>query len=69
MDREPPTSDEITDQQTVSAPKSCPNCGQSDLQFTYEDAYVTELPEPRPTVKHYRRPVCHCLFYKKSRKW
>jgi hypothetical protein len=55
-----PTPEQVTESQTVPVPDGCPNCGQSDFELTWEDAYITELPEPRPTVKHVRRPVGRC---------
>jgi len=58
--RLPPEPEEITETQTVEAPQVCPQCGESDIEIGWEDAFITELPEPRPTVKHYRRPVCSC---------
>jgi transposase len=58
--RQPPTPDEVTHSETVPEPKSCPCCGKSDLELTWEDAYTTELPEPRPVVKRYRRAAASC---------
>lgn len=58
--RKPPASEDVTDHVTVDTPSSCPRCGCSDLQASWEDAWNTELPEPRPKVTHYRRPVCDC---------
>lgn len=58
--RQPPAPDEVTDRETVPAPGTCPCCGESDLEVTWEDVYTTELPEPEPVVKHYRRAVGRC---------
>jgi len=50
----------VTDRVTVESPSSCPRCGDSGIELTWEDAWNTELPEPRPKVTHFRRPVCTC---------
>jgi transposase len=56
----PPTPEEITDEVVIPDPEVCPCCGESDLEITREDAFTTEVPEPRPKVTHYSRPMGHC---------
>ncbi len=47
--RQPPAPDEVTEQIAVPSSDCCPDCGSSDLKLShYEDAYTTELPEPKP---------------------
>jgi hypothetical protein len=59
--RQPPAPDDVTEHIDVPSCDSCPDCGSSDLELShYEDAYTTELPEPKPKVRHFRSAVCHC---------
>jgi hypothetical protein len=58
--RTPPPPEDVTNTETVDTPKTCPHCGGDELDVEWEDAFVTEIPDPRPKVTHYRRPVCRC---------
>jgi hypothetical protein len=58
--RTAPPPEDVTDKVLVETPKTCPHCGGVDLEVAWEDAFITEIPEPRPKVTHYHRPVCRC---------
>lgn len=57
---QPPEPGQVTDTIDVEAPSCCPHCGSGDITLRLEDLYLTDLPEPRPVIKHYRRPVGTC---------
>ncbi len=59
--REPPEPDEVTEQQDVAVTEDrCPHCGGQLEHEGWEDAWVTDIPEPRPQVQHFRVQVCRC---------
>jgi hypothetical protein len=59
--RQPPAADEVTEQIDVPSSDCCPDCGSSDLEFDhYEYAWITNLPEPKPKVRQFRKTVCRC---------
>lgn len=61
--RKPPDSEDVTDHIDVPAPDSCPGWGSQELELDhYEDAWITDIPEPmpKPQVTHFRNPVCTC---------
>jgi hypothetical protein len=59
--RPPPDPADVTRQVGIPGPSHCPGCGGTHLVFDKtEDAYTTDLPEPRPEVTHFQRAVGHC---------
>jgi len=58
--RKPPDGDQVTEHQDVEVSGGCPCCGGQLEHEGWEDAWVTDIPEPRPQVKHYRVQVCRC---------
>lgn len=59
--RPPPAPEDVTGHVDIPGPACCPDCGGAHLIFDKtEDAYTTDLPEPRPEVTHFHRAVGHC---------
>lgn len=58
--REPPSPESVTDFVDVPPPSGCPDCGGELELDHFEDAYTTDLPEPKPKVTRFRSAVCRC---------
>ncbi len=59
--RPPPDPEDVTRHVDIPGPDHCPDCGGAHIIFDKtEDAYTTDIPEPRPEVTHFHRAVGHC---------
>lgn len=59
--RQPPDPADVTRHLGIPAPSRCPDCGSDKVVFDHEeDAYTTDIPEPKPEVTHYHRAVSKC---------
>jgi len=59
--RPPPDPAEVTRHVDIPAPTRCPDCGSDKVVFDHqEDAYTTDIPEPKPEVTHFHRTVSRC---------
>lgn len=58
--RGPPPLESVTDFIDVPHPSGCPDCGGELELERFEDAWTTDLSEPKPKVTRFRSAVCRC---------
>ena len=64
--RTPPARSNITQIIDVPAPETCPNCTGLLNPFKTEFAYLTDLPESKPSISEYRVSVNRCPTCKQN---